>query len=31
MEKANQNARSVAEFLRDHEKVKAIHLSPFRR
>lgn len=29
MEKANQNALLVAEFLREHEKVKAIHYLPF--
>lgn len=29
MEKANQNALLVAEFLRDHEKVKTIHYLPF--
>lgn len=29
MEKANQNALLVAEFLRDHEKVQAIHYLPF--
>lgn len=29
MEKANQNALLVAQFLKDHEKVKAIHYLPF--
>ncbi|OAT39227.1 cystathionine gamma-synthase family protein [Proteus myxofaciens] len=29
MEKANQNALLVAQYLREHEKVKAIHYLPF--
>ncbi|OAP38314.1 methionine gamma-lyase [Sinorhizobium glycinis] len=29
MEKANENARIVAEFLRDHPKVERIHYLPF--
>ncbi|MGX1256679.1 cystathionine beta-lyase/cystathionine gamma-synthase [Sinorhizobium fredii] len=29
MEKANDNARIVAEFLRDHPKVEGIHYLPF--
>ena len=29
MEKANDNARAVAEFLRDHAKVEKVHYLPF--
>src|SRR6185369_14758123 len=29
MEKANDNARLVAEFLRDHAKVEKVHYLPF--
>ena len=29
MERANSNAKAVAEFLRDHPKVETIHYLPF--